>query len=128
VDAGVAALLGAGIGFGGSAVLDIFRERKQNQRWVRNEKRRVYSSLLGALGEALKYAKLAGEIGVPRVELWEIAKHLGELRLFGEQATAQQLNDLFVASIWEAGEFIHYTSLIEFNDTVTEVARKDLGI
>ena len=128
MDAGLAALLGALIGFGGSLLLDIFRGERENHRWIRNEKRRVYSSILEALGKAIKDAKLSGDIGIPRVELWEVAKHLGELHLFTDQNIAQGLTDRFTTSIWEgdAEGFVDYMSIIRFNEQVIETAKNDL--
>ncbi len=73
-------------------------------------------------------AKIAHQEGVPREQLWRVALHLEELRLFGTPQVATELHDDFTASIWNAGDPVGFWAIINFSGTVTKKARQDLRI
>ena len=103
------------------------QQRKEHGRWVRDEKKRVYVSLLDALGRAED--SIAKEGHVTGDVVWETKKYFMHLRLFGGKKALQDVlgtaRDEFgkAKSDEEIGEAVG--GIIS---KVLSAAREDLGI
>lgn len=127
MDAGVAALLGVVIGLGGSIFLDIFRERRENRRWVRDERKKVYISLLDALGKAAFSFEQEGTVSSEVI--WEHQKYITHIKMLGGRESMRELLDKALGEITEAEPADPMPERIRRAvSIIVGAARKDLGV
>ena len=118
-------------------ISNLAQERRERERahrdhdlWIRDQKEKVYIALLEAIGKIIDEAKRLQMNEIPRVGLWEPAKYLERLRVFGTPKIWQQLHADFASAAADVGSRggVRYLALIEFNDKVTKAARTDLKV
>ena len=127
MDAGVAALLGAGIGLGGSIFLDILRERREHRRWVRDERKKAYTSLLDALGNTAFSFQQKGSVSSEVV--WEQQKYFTHIKVLGGREAVQALLDKALVEITKAEPDDGIQKAIRRAlSIIVEAARKDLEV
>ena len=102
------------------------QERKEHKRWIRDERKRAYGSLLEAARKLLDAALGRDPQRYDR-QITEINKFLTELSIFAESEQADRLDELGV-KVLESTDETRIEAVMRFHGAIWAAARKDLGI
>jgi len=102
------------------------QERKEHTRWIRDERKRAYGSLLEAATKLLDAVLERDPRGYDR-QITEINKFLIEFRLFAGSEQADLICELG-AKILESTDETRTEAVTSFQEAILDAARKDLGI
>jgi len=104
------------------------QERKEHERWVREEKKRIYVSLMDAMMR-LTFSGIF-KSPVTKDDIMDLSRHFSQLNVFGTDQYARELMEDFgknvIGSIGESG-LVGNESLTRFHTKLRDTARKDLG-
>ena len=122
-----------------SNLFQMRREREQAEReslrerriWLRDEKKRIYLSVLSATMEMIEQKKPGEGITVNRDAMIKLGGYVQQLDVFGMEGFAKELSRDFEAMLSAmSGQppAMDSDAFAQFNNKIMEMGRKDLGV